>query len=358
MEWTNPYNPFNSWKVLAWTAHLEGCASEQYLPPVSVNLDLANACNSSCPYCIAWLARQGKEYMPSGFYKILPSFLARWGVKSVCIAGGGESTLHPEYVDWLEALHGAGLQIGVITNGRQLSPAIIKAMANYCRWVGFSVDAGTEEAYMKMHGLSSGKDLWTVLNNVASLRRAYNGMDICVKFLIHPYSVGSIAEGARLAKEHGANSFHIRPLGWKGFAHPPNVEVPDMASIVGQANRGIEAAQRLEDDNFKVYAVRHKFTHDYQNKTSFSGCWASPLTVTLAPDGWAYMCCDKRGEEHTRLERFYPEPDRLALYWGSTEHVRQVRAINPQECPRCTFTPYQEIIEKVIVADAMCRNFP
>jgi len=28
------------------------------------------------------------------------------------------------------------------------------------------------------------------------------------------------------------------------------------------------------------------------------------------------------------------------------------------KCPRCTFGPYNEIVEKVFIKDSMCRYFP
>ena len=52
-EWTNPWNPFNSAKVLLWKEHLEGCAKENYLPPVTVDIDPANRCMFDCPHCNA-----------------------------------------------------------------------------------------------------------------------------------------------------------------------------------------------------------------------------------------------------------------------------------------------------------------
>ena len=52
-EWLNPWNPFNSAKVLLWRQHLEGCAKEDYLPPVTVDLDPSNRCNYDCKMCNA-----------------------------------------------------------------------------------------------------------------------------------------------------------------------------------------------------------------------------------------------------------------------------------------------------------------
>ena len=52
-EWHNKYNPFNSMKVLMYPDHLEGYATENYLPPVTVAIDPINTCNLKCKWCNA-----------------------------------------------------------------------------------------------------------------------------------------------------------------------------------------------------------------------------------------------------------------------------------------------------------------
>ena len=47
-EWTNPYNPFNSMKVLIWREHLEGIVRQEFLPPVTADTDPTNLCNYNC----------------------------------------------------------------------------------------------------------------------------------------------------------------------------------------------------------------------------------------------------------------------------------------------------------------------
>ena len=51
-EWNDPWNPFNSAKVLLWKEHLERCAKEDYLPPVTVDIDPSNRCMYKCPHCL------------------------------------------------------------------------------------------------------------------------------------------------------------------------------------------------------------------------------------------------------------------------------------------------------------------
>ncbi|KKK68644.1 hypothetical protein LCGC14_2942000, partial [marine sediment metagenome] len=60
-EWSDPINPFNSFKVLRWGEHLETLADGGIPPyPIVVNLDLVRGCNYFCRHCI-WTKRRDLE---------------------------------------------------------------------------------------------------------------------------------------------------------------------------------------------------------------------------------------------------------------------------------------------------------
>ena len=43
-------------------------------------------------------------------------------------------------------------------------------------------------------------------------------------------------------------------------------------------------------------------------------------------------------------------------FWNSKEHKEIMDNINVNNCTKCTFAGYNEIIEKVFIQDNMCRN--
>ena len=64
-EWTNPYNAFNSMKVLLWRDHLEAAVKGEFLPPVIVDTDLTNLCNLNCIWCNSQEFRRKAPYSQS-----------------------------------------------------------------------------------------------------------------------------------------------------------------------------------------------------------------------------------------------------------------------------------------------------
>ena len=68
-EWKDPYNPFNSMKVLIWPEHLKGIADQNFLPPVQVDTDPSNKCNYDCLWCLppkTLILTEEWEYNPKG----------------------------------------------------------------------------------------------------------------------------------------------------------------------------------------------------------------------------------------------------------------------------------------------------
>ena len=107
-EWGNKYNPFNSWKDLVHAAHFEAIIKKKALPPIIVNFDLTNKCNYNCRFCMFANRERtdpsGKSFrgnnssLPIGYALTLPKLWKEWGVKAVCVGGGGDPTMHPDCI--------------------------------------------------------------------------------------------------------------------------------------------------------------------------------------------------------------------------------------------------------------------
>ena len=86
--WDSPFNPFNSMKVMLWRQHLEGMATGKLLPPVTVDFDPSNRCNSGCVWCNSLMFRQkNPESMSTEHMIELAKFFGEWGVRSACFDG-------------------------------------------------------------------------------------------------------------------------------------------------------------------------------------------------------------------------------------------------------------------------------
>jgi len=362
-EWINPWNPFNSAKALIWREWFEGCATFEYLPPISIDIDPSNRCNYNCPWCNAFDYMQGekKDISKDHLFR-LADFWAEWGVKSACVAGGGEPLMNPATPEFLIRMKNNGIQSGVITNGSLINPRVAEVLAESCRWVGVSMDAGTSETYMEAKGISNTGAFDRVIRNMVmvaeEIRRLKSDCDLCYKYLLHPLNADEILEAVVIAKQIGVKDFHLRPVGWDNLTKTKGKDQIHFEKLMDKINSQIEEAMKLEDENFRVFGIRHKFNPVFKRKINFKRCWAAPLILTFGADGNCHLCFDVRGRKDLILCSHYPDPKEVLKHWNSDRHKEMLKNVDVAKCPRCTFGPYNEIVEQVFQQDSMCRFFP
>ena len=363
-EWSNQWNPFNSAKALIWRRHFEGCVKQNFLPPVHVSIDPSNKCNLNCIWCNAYeiMQRKQTDYPPKHLIKIA-DFCAEWGIKAICVAGGGEPFMNPGTGDMLLRLKENGVKCAPITNGVLLNDETIDIIAQTCRWIGISMDAACSDTYMQVKGILGPVDIFDrVLGNISKLTKRIketgSKCEVGYKFLLHPLNAHEILRAVELAKSLGVHAFQLRPVGWDNIPKTISKESLDFTSLLDVIDSQIEQAMALGNENFSVYGIRHKFQPDFQRKVNFKKCWASPICgFVFAGDGNCYLCCDMRGKKEMLLCSHYPDPHEILKYWNLEKHKRLLQDIDPNKCPRCTIGPYNEITEQVIINDRMCRDF-
>jgi MoaA/NifB/PqqE/SkfB family radical SAM enzyme len=364
-EWSSPYNPFNSMKALTHAKSFEAILEEKPLPPIVVNFDLTNNCNYNCRFCMfsenreradktGELFREGKESLPEGYALTLPKLWKDWGVKAVCLAGGGEPTLHPDYLPFIKECKAQGLELGLVSNGYVIDNLeAMKIISDSCKFVGFSIDAGNEKDYQQTKGVPKERFSKVISNirNLSAVKEAFrSNVQIGYKFLLDEKNYNSIYEAIKLASEIGVNDFQFRP------AINPNYEFfkGKEDKVWNQIEKG---RNDFEREDFRVYGIRHKFNPDFSKKHKFEKCRANMLTSTWCADGRVYMCTDSRGNPWSYLTDHYPNPQNVIDYWGSKEHLEKVDKIDfHKNCDRCTLAPYNEMFEQVFIKDSMDKN--
>lgn len=353
-EWLYQYNSFNSLKVLAWREQLEEMAKGKFPVPISVTVDPTNVCNVNCMWCI-WgdLRKKNPVSIPDKVLLEMPKFLLGWGVKSVCIAGGGEPLMHPKITEFIASLAKNGLSYGIITNGLALEDEKLRQIiVDTARWIGFSIDAATPDTYQKVKNPKLTNAFNRVIENVRWIcrnRRDKKRPQVGMKYLIHHYNYGEMYQFSNMAKDLGADDVHFRPVWIPNYRFTKGVRKTAEFHLR-------ESRKDLEDENFKIFGIVHKFEREWTRAIRFAKCRATPIAGFFQADGTFSICCDRRGDPAMSLGKFYPYEDFLKR-WGSKKHKEMVEKIVPSTCPRCTQAITNEVIEKVIINDEMTLEF-
>jgi len=357
--WDSPFNPFNSDKILLWRQHLEGMATGKLLPPVTIDFDPTNRCNSGCIWCNSLMFRQKYPVgMDTDHMIELAKFYGKWGIKSACVAGGGEPTLNPGTAEFLYHMSKNKVKTGFITNGIEMSEDQRVSVVDNCSWCGFSIDAGDQKSFKAVHQVDKFDQVIQNLKDLVELKKEKkSNIEITYKFLLHPLNAKTILKGATLAKILGVDMFQARPVCWDNLYDQTIREPIDYKSVIDIINNQMEEASQLTDDKFKFYGIRHKFGENMERILNFKKCRATPIMAVYCADGTVQMCHDMRGKKEWILCR-HDDPYEILKVWGSKKHLDMMNSIDPTKCPRCTFQRYNEVIENVIIEDKMCRDFP
>lgn len=366
MEWTKKYNSFNSWKGLTYYENykqiMKWMDGEGTLPaPVECNLDPYALCNLNCYFCIGqrYLKHNRKEIgdmtmLPKEYIYRLIDFLANWGVRGLCISGGGEPTLHPDMPEIIKYAS-TKMDVALVTNATALYGELARSVMK-CRWVALSVDAADELTYKKIKGSDKFRQVIAHIGQLGTLRKMTKSkVDLCYKFLILPENQHQIYDACKLAKSLGVQDFHVRPVDFeRNDIKGANKLKLDKELIL----REFDLCHKEETEDFHVYTVTHKFDSEFHVKHDFTRCLATPLVIPILTDGNAYLCVDHKMKAKYRLGSCYPNPEDILTWWGSIEHRKMIENVNIKECSRCTWSQYNQQMEGVVLDDGMCLSFP
>jgi len=371
-EWSKDkkWNPFNSYKLLSQVYRWREIKKGAVLPPSLITVDPINRCNFKCSFCNAHnILESNSNKLSDRLMRQIPDFLGNWSVgewnvEAVCIAGGGEPTLHTSFAELTSSLSSHDIEYGVVSNGSN----VLNVLDAYkdATWVGISVDAGTAKTFKLIKKVDmfdkviSNIEWLTGLKN-CKLAEKGQGNGVSYKYLLTPENVGEVYEAASIAKSIGCRNFHCRPVGtpWDKIGKETVFfEFSDLQSF----NSQIDKAQALEDDSFGCFGITHKFDSSFDIKHDFSQCWAVFMTFVIMPGTLPDTfnlgtCCDRRGDPQMLLGENLKDVNQIAKLWGSDKHWDIHDKVKVNTCPRCTYQPHNQIYEHVIEDDNMTYKF-
>ena len=124
---------FNGLKMLSMVEHWKPLEKNIIPPPIANSLDLSStsACPNRCYFCdVRWSMNDQPTNMTDETFTHVLKVYQNMGIRSACIAGGGESLVNPRCEDYFQEIINIGTQIGIITNGR-----IYRHIPSECRFV-------------------------------------------------------------------------------------------------------------------------------------------------------------------------------------------------------------------------------
>ncbi len=209
----NPNNPFGSQSKMFY--HLDRLAeyreTDDTRAPVFMEVNLTNRCNLRCRWCICKTSRSLAEIKTEPLLTWLAEAKGA-GLKAVTWSGGGEPTIHPDFISIVRSTTRIGIEQGLMTNGIDKS---ILDVCNHFKWVRFSVDTLNPIQYSKDKGSPS---LHVVLDNIKKVR-SWSDCRIGINCNVSDdLTTGEAIKLIEFANEN-ADYVQFRPILPRYFAH-------------------------------------------------------------------------------------------------------------------------------------------
>ena len=288
--------------------------------PLSINLDLTTACNYQCDHCVDLdILNTGIRYEHD---KLMSSIelMAKRGLKSVIVIGGGEPTLYPKFAEAIRFMKELKLQVAIVSNGTgNKKIAEVADCMDSQDWVRLSLDSGTDPTFQAMHNPRKDFKLEDICAVVPSIKAANPDLTVGFSYIVTwqgafindtniVENLHEIARAAKLAKDNEFSYISFKPFLTRDELN--NAEVIDikaqqnLANTIERIQDQLEEAIQLESDTFKV----HRSTGlkaMLQGKTQSLAkqprqCHMQFFRQVLSPLG-LYNCPVYRNQEHGLL---------------------------------------------------------
>jgi MoaA/NifB/PqqE/SkfB family radical SAM enzyme len=276
-------------------------------PPVNVEIDLSNRCSLGCQSCHfahthsrGPLAEQRQvevgDLMETGLAQRIVQELASYGVRSITWTGGGEPTLHSEYLKVLAVSCERGIQQGLYTNGCHIGQYSAGKLAEYCEWIYVSLDAVDGRTYLAEKKVPRFDDACKGIRRLAQA-----GACVGVGFLLHSENWRQAEEMVHLAQNLGATYCQLRPTIEFDLACPgkPTGDRNYCHAALDKSFYWPEFPVELDIKRFEEYGSWENHGYDV--------CWWSGLQTVITPNGAVWTCCNKRGEDGHNLGNLHEE---------------------------------------------------
>ncbi len=343
------HSPF---KVLAHPELVRRFVAGDTIRPIHMRIGIMGACNMRCNFCNFHSPNEDQFYDLFSFkdsiatgkcIQLLSEFATNEG-RAVTFCGSGECTIHPGYVDICRAAHGAGLRIGLITNGSRLRrESVARCVAETHTWVRVGLNAGTEATFNRItHDKERTFD--SFLSAVRQLRETAVDPDFRIgfNFVVTEENHREIRSAAEVARASGAHYVRFEPEFYSALGHDT------IGPVLDDIARDLAAVAELSDDTFEVSVPkldRGPMDRVDVVEGDFERCHYSHFVTAVGADGHLYPCPQVHLNSRYRIGNVLQDGYQEVLDGGPRAEWEDANPRRTDLCKSCFYRPQNELLE-------------
>jgi MoaA/NifB/PqqE/SkfB family radical SAM enzyme len=284
------YSPF---KIVHHALAIERFKAGEIVAPITVTISPTNRCNHNCKFCFNRMPGfygnelfKASDEIPTERLQEIVMDLSYMGVKSIHFTGGGEPFLHTGLPHAIELALSRGLEVGMITNGSLITPAIADLI---CRmnWVRVSLDADNPLVYSHIRGVAE-PAFFDVIDNLAMLvakkRQAGSTCNIGVSYMIEETNYKGVVKAVEFYKTLGVDNVRLAcAITSKGEGY--------FTGWHAEAEAEAARAESLSGGSFSVFNLFNQRSKDDYAANDFGICYHKDFVGYIGADLNVYTCC-------------------------------------------------------------------
>ncbi|MEP3893215.1 MAG: radical SAM protein [Litorimonas sp.] len=193
-----------------WRADFLKCRRKQRPLPDRLIIEILNSCNLDCPMC-----RVGQHGVDLKRRMELDAFCTVLdqceSVTSVRLNGLGESTLVPNFANYIEELHRRSIEVELITNGTATGETYQRILENGGK-VFFSWDAASPELFESLRRPASWNSCLDALKQACTYKTSSGNGEVGLLFTLQKSNITEFAPVVELAADFGADSVQLNVM--------------------------------------------------------------------------------------------------------------------------------------------------
>lgn len=313
--------------------------------PTHVQIILSDLCNQNCHFCAyrmdggfstAQFAdesgnRNPNRRIPKEKALEIVEDCARLGVGAIEFTGGGEPTVHPDWLKIIGRAQELGISTGLVTNGVRLKadPVLDKLT-----WLRISLDAGTAETYERVRESKA----WPKVMQNLKLAGALNGPYVGVGFVVTRENYKELAQAARLVKDCGIPYIRVSAMFSMGGADYYD-------GLVSEIDKQRKQAKSLEDSTFKVVDFFDDRLNDLRMAApDYSFCGYQQFVLYIGGNQKVYTCCTNAYTPHGEIG------DLTNQSFSDWLKVHRRFDFDARKCHHCQFNEKNKVINYMLDA--------
>lgn len=308
-------------RVAAWQAG-------ELIPPIYVEISPVSFCNHRCVFCGLDFAQDEKHQLETEVICERLVEMGNLGVKSVMFAGEGEPLLHPGLDKMVVTAKKSGVDVSITTNGSVGRQELWTALIPNLSWLRFSVDAGSQATYSRVHGVGDSaftKTLESIRQALKVREESAAPCTIGVQFLLIKDNISDIEQAI-----HTFGGMGVDYLSFKPYSEHPQMLNKTQFTYTKKTVTDIDQRVRQNQRKYRTRLIfRKEATDTYaEGRKAFSQCCALPFWGYISSKGDFYTCSvflnDDRfkiGNIHTEDMQsiLFGERRRESVYYGRNE---------------------------------------